>query len=109
MGDGEAQDAVKPEDYGCDSACQFVPPTPTGLHIDRIAGRDRNYCDFGGDVVAGFEQSKGEGAGYFLHEQSQTNPVGACYVSGGQRRPIAWTWLFEPGRAARVGLWLAGL
>src|SRR5436189_1318425 len=38
--------------------------TANGLHADRAAGRDCDYRDSGGDVVAGRAQDEGQGAAH---------------------------------------------
>ena len=52
------------------------------LHINRIAGGDRNYRDPGGDVVASAGQGEGEGPENELPQQPAPNGVRIVVVCG---------------------------
>src|SRR5262245_12023383 len=53
------------------------PPDPKPrIHLDRTPGGDRDYRDFGGDVVADPSQSQDQSAGHQVHEQFPSNHAG---------------------------------
>ena len=73
------------------------------IYLDRVAGGDRNYSDFGGDAVARIGQSEAKGRAGKLFEQSEAVNIRLGHVCRRQQQHSAAECFNFHGKFAKLG------